>query len=321
MRAGEHVMDAGPPVRRGRPLEEHELRRPSRARERRREQRSSACQWASSSCSSASRRPLRRERPVAHGRRGASRSHALQHAAHERGELRLRARAPWRGCDPSVAGSSVSGRHRSVMIEQPSTRIPACTGDDHLGHRGHADDVGTERAQHAVLGARLEVRARNGDVHALAQRDPRSRATSRASARNASSYGADMSGKRGPSASSFGPMSGLSPSRLMWSAMSIRSPGVHAGCMPPHALDTTSVCAPSARSTRTGNVTCCSRIALVAVKSPLHRHHALPAERAAAAGAPRATRRSTAGTRDVGVRDRPPASRSLGRARPVRCRG
>ena len=65
-------------------------------------------------------------------------------------------------------------------------------------------------------------------------------------ARSVSSYGSDMSGKRGPSVSSFTPTRGLSPSRLMWSESSIRSPGRHRGCIPPHALETISVPAPRA---------------------------------------------------------------------------
>ncbi len=56
----------------------------------------------------------------------------------------------------------------------------------------------------------------------------------------------------------FGPASGLSPSRLMWSEMRTRSPVDQSGCMPPETLETISVFAPSARSTRTGNATCCS---------------------------------------------------------------
>ena len=43
-----------------------------------------------------------------------------------------------------------------------------------------------------------------------------------------------MSGKRGPSASSFGPISGLSPIRLMWSVVTTIVPGRHVGV---HAAD------------------------------------------------------------------------------------
>ena len=69
----------------------------------------------------------------------------------------------------TVAGSSASGRHMSVMIESPSTRIPACTATIDLGHGRHPDDVGADAAQKPILGARLEVRTRDRDVHAFAQ--------------------------------------------------------------------------------------------------------------------------------------------------------
>ena len=65
-----------------------------------------------------------------------------------------------------------------------------------------------------------------------------------------------MSGKRGPRASSLGPISGLVPEKLMWSRMIMRSPAWKSRLMPPAALVTISVLAPSAASTRTGKATC-----------------------------------------------------------------
>ena len=38
-----------------------------------------------------------------------------------------------------------------------------------------ADDVRADRAQKAILGARLEIRPGNGDVYALTQRQPSAR--------------------------------------------------------------------------------------------------------------------------------------------------
>ena len=67
-----------------------------------------------------------------------------------------------------------------------------------------------------------------------------------------------MSGKRMPRRSSFLPMSGLSPIRLMWSSMSMMSPLAHWGFMPPQALLTISTSQPMAFMTRTGNVICLS---------------------------------------------------------------
>ena len=54
--------------------------------------------------------------------------------------------------------------------------------DDHLRHRGHADDVRADAAQEAVLGPRLQVRPDDRDEHALLtgdlllERDPPRRA-------------------------------------------------------------------------------------------------------------------------------------------------
>ena len=45
-----------------------------------------------------------------------------------------------------------------------------------------------------------------------------------------------MSGKRGPSRSSLGPVSAFHPERLMWSVMAIKSPGANWVLMPPAAL-------------------------------------------------------------------------------------
>src|SRR5207247_2456250 len=116
---------------------------------------------------------------------------------------------------------------------------------------------------HALLGIERRIR------HQLPRaRTPRTSVASAGSAarattmmrhpaaRSSASEGQDMSGNRGPAASSFGPTSGLSPRKLMWSASSTRSPASHSGCMPPQALLTINVPAPSARSTRTGQVTC-----------------------------------------------------------------
>ena len=99
--------------------------------------------------------------------------------------------------------------------DSPSTRIPPCTATITSGTVDIPDHVGAEDAQHAILGARLEVRPATAAYTPSRNGCAARAATSRASARSAASYGADMSGKRGPSRSSFGPMSGLSPSRLM----------------------------------------------------------------------------------------------------------
>ena len=70
--------------------------------------------------------------------------------------------------------------------------------------------------------------------------------------------GAAHIGEAVPRRSSLGPISGLSPIRLMWSSMTMMSPLANCGFMPPQALLTISVSQPRAFITRTGKVTCWS---------------------------------------------------------------
>ena len=65
-----------------------------------------------------------------------------------------------------------------------------------------------------------------------------------------------MSGNRGPRRSSLGPIRGLTPSRLMWSSMTIRSPFSNWGFSPPAAFETIRSRQPSSFITRIGKVTC-----------------------------------------------------------------
>ena len=53
-----------------------------------------------------------------------------------------------------------------MTTERPNVRRPAVDRDDHLGHGRHADDVGADLPQEAVLGPRFQVRAGHGDRHA-----------------------------------------------------------------------------------------------------------------------------------------------------------
>ena len=133
--------------------------------------------------------------------------------------------------DPPIPGQLLD-----VVVVEPGTTEPR------LSERVRVADDGSYSATYTPLRSGMR----------------RSIATSRASAWSPRSYTCDMSGKRGPSESSLGPISGLSPSRLLWSAMSTRSPGLQNGFIPPHALETISVPAPNARITRTGKGTCCS---------------------------------------------------------------
>ena len=61
-----------------------------------------------------------------------------------------------------------------------------------------------------------------------------------------------MLGKRGPTSSSLAPVSGLTPSMLMWSAIAISDPGGDSGRSEPAALVASSAAAPARRSARTG---------------------------------------------------------------------
>ena len=102
----------------------------------------------------------------------------------------------------------------------------AVAGEDHLGHGRHADGVGAERAEGADLGRRLEARAVRGEVDALGQRDaepPGALAQQRRAAPGRRRRAG--SGSAGPTSSSLGPVSGLTPSMLMWSAIAISEPG------------------------------------------------------------------------------------------------
>ncbi len=60
------------------------------------------------------------------------------------------------------------------------------------------------------------------------------------------------SGNRGPTASAFGPRSGVRPVMLMWSAMTMSVPAPNDGSRPPAALVRTIVGAPSRPMRRTG---------------------------------------------------------------------
>ena len=110
-------------------------------------------------------------------------------------------------------------------------------GEDHLGHGRHADGVGAERAEGADLGRRLEARAVRGEVDALGQRDAEAARRSAAAGRAAPGRRRRAcSGSAGPTSSSLGPVSGLTPSMLMWSAIAISEPGGDSGRSEPAAL-------------------------------------------------------------------------------------
>ena len=122
------------------------------------------------------------------------------------------------------AGSSASGRHRSVTTETPKAGSRACTA---VITSGTVDMPTTS----APICRRKRYSARVSRFGpAMATRTPlwqakfSRRAVSSATSPSRCTYGSDMSGNRGPRSSWLMPMRGLSPIRLMWSSMTIRSP-------------------------------------------------------------------------------------------------
>ena len=150
-RAREHVMDARAPVRRGRTLEEHELL--IAARERLRDE-ILGLPAREHLLLERVRRELRREQRVARGRRGAVivRSSTPRTSAVRCGS----ARPAISTISASVTGSQRIGQALIRHDREPEHAHPAMHRRDHLGHRGHSHRVGADRAQHAVLRARLE---------------------------------------------------------------------------------------------------------------------------------------------------------------------
>ena len=59
----------------------------------------------------------------------------------------------------------------SVTIDRPRIAQSGVNADDDLRHGGHADHVGADAAQEAVLGPRLQVRPRHRHEHALVADD------------------------------------------------------------------------------------------------------------------------------------------------------
>ena len=101
-----------------------------------------------------------------------------------------------------------------------------------------------------------------------------------ATARRRFEYASVMSGNRGPNRSSFGPTSGLVPTRLMWSSMTIRAPWANDVLMPPAAFVSISVFTPSAAHARVANDDARHGVPLVEVRAARQHRHRLPPHRA-----------------------------------------
>src|SRR6185437_3462488 len=128
-RAREHVVDAWASVRRRRTFKEHERRRILACRQRLREE-LLVLPARKQFLLHVVGRTVRRERLVArHARRRHKRSRTPRTTAVRSGSVRF-ATAMTRS---TVSGSSASGRHRSVMIDRPRTRMPPCTATSTSG--------------------------------------------------------------------------------------------------------------------------------------------------------------------------------------------
>ena len=89
----------------------------------------------------------------------------FQHAANQRSQLRLGGVGG--GDDLLDVGRLERVGEAHVGDDREAERAQAAVdGDDRLGNRRHADDVGADRPQEAILGPRFQVRAGDGDRHA-----------------------------------------------------------------------------------------------------------------------------------------------------------
>src|SRR5436190_8820625 len=213
-RAREHVMDAGPSVRRRRTIEEHKGRRALVRAHRLLEETFLAPPLEQLALQFVRRT---RRRQLGKTRLGLRHGHAQSRSTTPVTRLFNAGCASFAAAmtSASVVTVSVSDTAASVMTEMPSTRMPPCTA---TMTSGTVDIPTTSPPSSRTM--RYSARVSRFGPETATYTPSRSvifasRATPRATARNCSSYGSDMSGNRGPSRSSFGPTSGLSPSRLM----------------------------------------------------------------------------------------------------------
>ena len=172
-----------------------------------------------------------------------------------------------------VAGAGVRHERDAADLEADPAR------GDAFEHGRHADRVPAERGQHPDLGRRLVGRAGQADVDALGERHAlgaRRRHAGRSRSRGLQA--SVRSGKRGPSSSAFGPMSGLRPVRLMWSRMTISVPGPKLGSRPPAAFVRTTIRAPSRLEQQHRLDDQPGVVALVQVEAALEHDHGAAAE-------------------------------------------
>ena len=165
------------------------------------------------------------------------------------------ARAPTSSTRSWSIGSGSTPAAALVTQESARQRIPMCRAASTSG----TVDIPTRSAPSARI-IRISAGVSNAGPSQAAytpspSASPSLSAASCASLRYSGSYASDMSGKRGPSVSSFGPTSGEEPWRLRWSAIATRRPGSSEGSIPPHAFVSTRLEIPSRPRTRTPKTT------------------------------------------------------------------
>ena len=194
-------------------------------------------------------------------------------------------------------GSSASGRHMSVMTEKPRTAQPG------VDARRSPPAPWTCRPRRRRCRAGSGTRpASPGSARAPRRTRPGGRRSSppgRCAAPGRAARGRRAGTCRGsasPRRSSFGPMSGLSPSRLMWSSMTMRSPLAYCGFMPPQALLTIEHLAAQRLHHAHRERDLLERVALVEVEAALHGHDGLARRACRRRAGRRATGRWSAGS-------------------------
>ena len=143
---------------------------------------------------------------------------------------------------PSI-GTSLMPAARFVASDTPEDLHPHVAGGDRLQHGRHADEVAADRAGHADLGRRLEVRPVEADVHAVGEVGVDGAGDARAGGRCRG-----RSGRRSGSANGAGglaPVSGERPVRLMWSVIRTGWPIGHSRRSEPAPLVSTIVRQPA----------------------------------------------------------------------------
>ena len=146
-------------------------------------------------------------------------------------------------------------------------------GCDDLGHRAHACGIRADDSGKADFRPRLELGAVEHHIHPAAKGHARLPGGGEKQFLEFSIVGLAHIGEPGAEPSSLGPIRGLDPEKLMWSSMSIRSPGEKSRLMPPAALVKIIDLGATQPKRPDGKGDFLLGIALVVVKPALHDGH------------------------------------------------